>query len=115
MVAHALGEVETAIRLDALTPAVIGADAPSSEFLAVHDRRADGWLRPLGLPVSLLDADHFTWNDHRWLAVRHSLTDPPIDVVAAAQLDPFLMPFAQTARIGAIALAWQPWSSLFWR
>lgn len=101
----ALGEVETAIRLDALTPAVIGAEAPSSEFLAVHDRRGDGWLRPLGLPISLLDADHFTWNDHRWLAVRHSLTDPPIDVVAAAQLDPFLMPFARTARVGAIALA----------
>jgi hypothetical protein len=40
MVAHPLGDVETAIRLDALTPAVTGADAPSSEFLAVHDRRA---------------------------------------------------------------------------
>jgi len=100
-----LGDVETAIRLDALTPAVIGAEAPSSEFLAVHDRRADGWLRPLGLPVSLLDGDHFTWGEHRWLAVRRSLTDPPIDVVAAAQLDPFLAPFAQTARVGAIALA----------
>jgi len=96
--------MEAYIRLDALAPSV-GADAISSQgFVALHDRADDTWLRPSQIPTSFLESNDFKWNDRRWIAVRKSIADPAIDVVAVGQLDPFLVPFANTAKIGAIAL-----------
>ena len=99
-----IGELEASVRLDALAPPIASAETAPSSFIAVHDRKAGSWLRPPALPAALLDDAHFAWKDHRWLAVRMTIGDPAIDIVAAAQLDPFLDPFERTATIGALAL-----------
>jgi signal transduction histidine kinase len=98
-----LGELEAHIRLDALAPTAPTIDVAPSQFIAYRDRTTGAQISPAGLPSGAFASLYFDWNDHRWLAVRHRLDDPQIDIIAAAQLDPFLMPFTQTARIGALA------------
>jgi len=99
------GEIEAEIRFDALLPPVTMVELAPSQFLAYRDRVTGAQVAPAGVPPAAFNDEHFTWNDHRWLTVRQRLDDPPIDVVAAAQLDPFLSPFMRTARTGAAALA----------
>ena len=79
-------------------------EAAPLQFIAYRDRSTGAQIAPAGLPASVFSDERFEWSQHRWLEVRRQLNDPPIDVVAAAQLDPFLAPFARTARVGAAAL-----------
>jgi len=102
---HRLGEMEVTIRLDGLVPATPTIEAAPSQFIAYRDRTTGTTIAPIGLPAEAFSDQRFDWNEHRWLAVRVSLDDPSMDVVAAAQLDPFLSPFSRTARAGAAALA----------
>ena len=102
---HRLGEIEAHVRLDALVPTTPTIDVAPSQFIAYRDRSTGAQMAPAGLPAIAFGSDHFEWNDHRWIVVRHPLDDPQIDIVAAAQLDPFLTPFTRTARVGAAALA----------
>jgi signal transduction histidine kinase len=99
-----LGEIEAHIRLDALAPMLPTIDVAPSQFIAYRDRTTRAQIAPTGMPPVAFSNEYFDWNDHRWLGVRHQLGDPTIDIVAAAQLDPFLAPFARTARFGALAL-----------
>ena len=100
-----LGEVEAHVRLDALAPTLPTIDVAPSQFIAYRDRSTGRQIAPAAMPSAAFTSEYFDWNDHRWLAVRHRLEDPQIDIVAAAQLDPFLAPFTQTARFGTAALA----------
>jgi signal transduction histidine kinase len=100
-----VGEIEASVRLDALTSATPAAEVAPSQFLAVHDREGGDWLAPAGLNVAALRGDRFSWLEHSWLATHRRLERPAMDIVAAAQLDPFLVPFARSARLGELALA----------
>jgi HAMP domain-containing protein len=75
-----------------LTPAVagmvVGAFEPSTRIS----------LLPVPLDPELLREESFTWGGDRWLAVSRELEDPPLEVVIAAPLTPFVAPFEQTAR-----------------
>jgi signal transduction histidine kinase len=102
---HPLGDVEALIRLDALLPRVSAIEAAPTQLVAYRDRSSNSWISPSAAPIAAAEQEHFVWNDRRWLAVRQRLDEPPVDVVAAAQLDPFLSPFARTARAGAAVLA----------
>ena len=104
-VGRRIGEVDARIRLDSLVRATPTIEATPSQFVAYRDRTNGALIAPTGLPDDAFRGDRFDWNDHRWLGVRLTLDDPPMDVVAAAQLDPFLSPFSHTARVGAAALA----------
>jgi len=100
-----LGEIEARIRLDGLVPATPTIEAAPSQFIAYRDRTTGTTIAPVGLPAEGFSDERFDWNEHRWLGVRVRLDEPPVDVVAAAQLEPFLSPFSRTARAGAAALA----------
>jgi len=100
-----IGEVDARIRLDSLVRVTPTIEAMPTQFVAYHDRTSGALIAPTGMPDDALHGDRFDWNDHRWLGVRVPLDDPPMDIVAAAQLDPFLVPFSRTARAGAAALA----------
>jgi len=100
-----IGTVDARIRLDSLVRATPTIEATPTQFVAYRDRTSGALIAPNELPDEAFRGDRFDWNEHRWLGVRVSLDDPPMDVVAAAQLDPFLSPFARTARAGAAALA----------
>jgi len=100
-----VGQVEAHVRLDALAPTAPTIDVAPSQFIAYRDRSTGAQIAPAGMPSVAFTSKYFEWNDHRWLAVRHRLDDPQIDVVAAAQLDPFLAPFTRTTRFGSAALA----------
>jgi signal transduction histidine kinase len=101
----ALGEVTAFVRLEGLIDAAGPSRDAVSELVAVHDRVGGGWLRPRTLMAAALTADRFSWQDRQWLAVRRVLDSPPVDIVVAGRLDPFVKPFAKTGRAGAAALA----------
>ena len=102
---HRQGEIEARIVFDALLPTVTTVEIAPSQFIAYRDRSTGAQVAPSGVPEATFHDDHFVWNDRRWLAVRQRLDDPPIEIAAAAQLDPFLSPFTRTAHAGAAALA----------
>jgi signal transduction histidine kinase len=99
-----IGTVEARLRLDAVVPGIQMIEAAPSQFAAYRDRSSGAEIAPANLPEAAFESDHFEWNDHRWFAVKQRMTDPPIDVLVAAQSEPFLSPFTRTARIGALAL-----------
>jgi len=100
-----LGDIDAHIRLDGLAAQLSTVEAAPSQFIAYRDRSTGALVGPSGVPAPAFNGGRFEWNEHRWMAVRESLDDPPLDIVAAAQLDPFLSPFTGTARVGAAALA----------
>lgn len=102
---HPLGEIEAQIPLGGLVPVLPRIEVAPSQFIAYRDRSTGAQVGPAGVPVAAFSDEHFEWNDRRWLGVRERLDDPPIDIVAAAQLDPFLSPFTRTAHVGVAALA----------
>lgn len=76
---------------------------PGAVLLAFDSRSGAGLLSS-PLEPELSANERFEWNDDDWLRVRRQLSDPPIEFRLAAPLDPFVEPFARTARIGGTAL-----------
>jgi signal transduction histidine kinase len=99
-----IGTVEASVPLEGLTPARANDPGPGSQFVAYKDVRTGRWLAPTGLDASALENGRFEWNDHPWLVVRRTLHDPGITIAAAGELDPFITPFRDSARVGALAL-----------
>jgi signal transduction histidine kinase len=97
------GELEARVRASALftVPREAGVDA--AMYLA-KDRSTGTWLMPPIAPEAILDQDRFSWNGQEWVAVRHILTDPPVELILASRLDPITAPFARNARAGTLAL-----------
>ena len=66
---------------------------------------ADGMaLSPVPFDPRLAMDPVFEWGGDRWMAVRRQLEEPTVEVLGAATLGPFVGPFADTARRGALVL-----------
>jgi len=59
---------------------------------------------PLPFDPLLLESDRFSWGGAEWLAVRRTLGEPPLTLVAAAPVSDFLLPFEGAARRGTVVL-----------
>jgi two-component system, NtrC family, sensor histidine kinase HydH len=99
-----LGVFEAFVRMSSLLPPGTERVGPGVTVLAVLERGSGASLLPTPYEPALLAADHFDWEGQRWLAVRRSLAEPAVDLVLAAPLDPYTLPFERTARQGALAL-----------
>ena len=73
--------------------------------LAVVDRNGGAPIVPIPFDPALLETNRFVWTGEEWLAARSDLDEPPVSLVAAAPLAPFVLPFQQAARAGLITLA----------
>ena len=73
--------------------------------LSLIDPESGASLLPVPLDAAVLVSDRFNWGGEEWLAARRSLDDPQLDLVVAAPLTPYVAPFRQTARNGALLLA----------
>ena len=69
------------------------------------DRATGSSLLPLAFDAGLARGEDFMWNGERWLVARRVLDDPPVEMIAAAPLADYVMPFRAAARRGVIVLA----------
>lgn len=68
--------------------------------LGAFDGRTGESLLPLPVDRAMLVRQRFPWGGDEWLSERRVLTDPPLELVAAAPLGPFTRPFEGAARRG---------------
>jgi len=98
------GFIDARFRLASLIPGPIGTSMGVGGLMAIVDRSTGRVSAPIPLDASALRGDRFTWGGSEWLAVSRQLTDPEIDVVVAAPVAAFMLPFERAARTGLIAL-----------
>jgi signal transduction histidine kinase len=96
-----LGTVDASIAVSAFLPYGGFTPALSGMILGVFESASGVSLAPLSLDPSLLTAPEFTWEGNRWLTAERTLEEPPLRLVAAAPLNPFIEPFQDAARRGA--------------
>jgi signal transduction histidine kinase len=96
-----LGEVEATFSISALLPP--GGFTPSltGAVVGVFDSGTGASLLPISVEATLLVAGEFQWAGTRWLAEERTLGEPPLRLVAAGPLTPFIEPFQDTARRSA--------------
>lgn len=98
------GFIDARFRLSSLIPGPIGTSMGVGGLMAIVDNSTGRVSAPIPLDASALRRDRFTWGGNEWLAVSRQLTDPDIDVVVAAPVAAFMLPFERAARTGLIAL-----------
>ncbi len=98
------GFIDARFRLASLIPGPIGTSMGVGGLMAIVDRSTGRVSAPIPLDAAALRRDRFTWGGKEWLAVSRRLTDPEIDVVVAAPVAAFMLPFEDAARTGLIAL-----------
>ena len=62
-------------------------------------------LIPVPIEVSVLSPDRFDWGGEEWRVAHRSFRDPPLELVTAAPLTPYVAPFRRSARNGAFLLS----------
>jgi len=101
-----IGTLHAALRGGKLFPPSAASSVAALAQTAVLNRGSGTLLSPGVLfDPSLLERSRFPWAGEEWLTANRRLDDLPITLFAAAPLDPFIAPFADAARSGAIALA----------
>jgi two-component system, NtrC family, sensor histidine kinase HydH len=100
-----IATVEAELRADAIVPVSVAIVAGGSSVIGVIDRSTGVALLPLPFDVQLLQRERFSWAGEEWLSVRRTLDEPNIELLAAAPLTAFTLPFERAARTGLIALA----------
>ena len=100
-----IGTLEAQLRGTAIIEDGAMNAAGVGAVLAVIARATGASLVPLPFDPGRLATDHFSWTGEEWLAERVELDEPPITLVAAAPIRPFVAPFAQAARAGSWTLA----------
>jgi signal transduction histidine kinase len=78
--------------------------ASSGASIGAVDRATGGSLLPLSFDAALARGDAFTWDGERWLAARYAMQEPPVDLIAAAPLADYVVPFRAAARRGVLVL-----------
>lgn len=73
--------------------------------LTLIDPTSGASLLPIPVDASVLAGDRFTWGGEEWLASARSFGDPPLKIVLAAPLTPYVAPFRRSVRNGAYLLA----------
>ncbi|MEJ2312863.1 MAG: HAMP domain-containing sensor histidine kinase [Gemmatimonadales bacterium] len=93
-----LGHLSVLMSAAALLPPGELAPAAAGMVVGAFEPATGISLLPVPLDPELLHEDAFTWGGDRWLAVSSELEEPPLQVVIAAPLTPFVVPFEHGAR-----------------
>ena len=97
-------EGELLLRADARPVSAAGM------VLSLVDLHTRASLLPIPLDASVLDEKSFTWGKEEWLTSRRTFRDPPLEVVLAAPVAPYVEPLrgwvrSWTAILAAVAVA----------
>jgi signal transduction histidine kinase len=100
-----LGTLDLDLRLGALLSGTATWGGVAGSLLGAFEPRTGASLLPLPIDPLLLEQGQFQWRDEGWLAVRRELQDPPLELVMAAPVTPFVDPFRASARSNLWILA----------
>jgi signal transduction histidine kinase len=112
-VADESAAIEFGLEGDLLLPRNAQPASAAGMILTLVDPDTRAALLPVPLDASVLGTDRFTWGGEEWLAARRSFGDPPLELVVAAPLTPYVAPFRRSARNGAFLLAAVALGALF--
>jgi signal transduction histidine kinase len=99
-----IGTMEVRLLTSSLLPSDLVLPGLGGSVLALFDATGSAPLLPLTIDPELLARDRFTWAGETWLAVRHTLYEPPLRIALSAPLGALGQPFETAARRGAVAL-----------
>ncbi len=94
-----LGTIEARIEARALWDE-LGPTAGTGMVLGMFDNAAGTSLLPLLFDPLLLGNSRFVWGGEDWLTHRKRLANPPVELVSAAPLTPYVEPFQAAAGRG---------------
>lgn len=94
-----LGTIEARIEASALWDE-LGSTAGTGMVLGMFDNVTGVSLLPLLFDPLLLSNSRFVWGGEDWLTQRKRLANPPVELVAAAPLTPYVEPFQAAAGRG---------------
>ena len=97
--------IEFGLEGELLLPREAVPASAAGMVLTLIDPASGASLLPIPLDASVLAGDRFTWGGEEWLASVRSFGDPPLTMVLAAPLTPYVAPFRQSVRNGAYLLA----------
>lgn len=97
-----IGTAEATVRAATLLPSIASQPAKNAPVTAIILAGAPPLTPPLVDPGvfrndALVDGQH-------WMSVRRKLAQPPLELMLAAPIDPFVNPFERSAQWGAAAL-----------
>jgi len=98
------GFIDARFRLASLISGPIGTSMGVGGLMAIVDRGTGRVSAPIPLEAAALGGERFTWGGKEWLAVSRHLSEPAVDVVVAAPVAAFMLPFERAARTGLYAL-----------
>jgi signal transduction histidine kinase len=99
-----IGTMEVRLQTSSLLPSDLVLPGLGGSVLALFDATGSTPLLPLTMEPELLARDRFAWAGETWLAVRHTLYEPPLHIALSAPLGALGQPFETAARRGALAL-----------
>jgi two-component system sensor histidine kinase AtoS len=100
-----IGVVEARIHASALLSGSVGAVAGSGAVVGLVDRTSGATIAPFPIDAALFRRDRFTWGGEEWATATRALSDPDVEIVVAAPIAAYMVPFDRASRTGIIALA----------
>ncbi len=100
------GEGRGTLLVSLATPALLGESAggPAGVVVAAMDRPEGTYLTPTSFDPLLLERPRFSWQGDDWITRTADLREPELRLIAAAPVAPFVGPFREAARTGALLL-----------
>ncbi len=98
-----IGAIDALLRAGTLVPPATQLSTPAGPLTAVF-APGRGSVVPFGADERLFGDESVSWGGHRWLTVRKSISDPPMQLAIAGALDPYVEPFERAATRATIAL-----------
>ncbi|HUF13739.1 MAG TPA: HAMP domain-containing sensor histidine kinase [Longimicrobiales bacterium] len=99
-----LGVLRARLRMSDLIDIQSAGTPGAGAVLTAIDPRTGAPLLPLPFDAEYLRGDRFRWGGEEWVVQRRSITEPVLQLVAAAPLGSVAEPFAAAARRGVVAL-----------
>ena len=97
--------IEFRVEGDMLLPADVLPPSTAGMVLTLLDPESGASLLPIPLDAYAIREGRFTWGGEEWLASMRAFADPPVRLVVAAPLTPYVAPFRRSVRNGAYLLA----------
>ena len=97
--------IEFGVEGDLLLPADVLPPSTAGMDLTLLDPETGASLLPIPLDAYAIREGRFTWGGEEWLASIREFEDPPVRLVVAAPLTPYVAPFRRSVRNGGYLLA----------
>jgi len=97
--------IDFGVEGDLLLPADVLPPSTAGMVLTLLDPATGSSLLPIPLDAYVIREGRFTWGGEEWLASIQAFEDPPVRLVLAAPLTPYVAPFRRSVRNGGYLLA----------